>query len=289
MNNQLNLSLIDEALLYKVLSIPTFSEREFRMQEFLLEYSRKKGISSAMDEKGNIYLSKGRLKEGCFYPCVSAHMDTIQERQIPFIEANKSIPLLTEKTDDKHFIYADGFGLGGDDKAGIVIALTIMEKLPACKAVFFVEEEIGCVGSTRVDLTWFKDVGDVMAFDSPEGNCASWSCNGVSLFDRQFYELYLEKNCEKFGLTKFVAHPYTDTMVLRMDTSLACMNFGAGYYDYHTLSEYVIPEEMDNAAAMGIYLAGQLGNREYVVPYTPRYKLNEDPDYDFFIEKFKQS
>ena len=78
-------------------------------------------------------------------------------------------------------------------------------------------------------------------------------------------------------------------MVLRMDTSLACMNFGAGYYDYHTLSEYVIPEEIDNAAAMGIYLVEQLGNREYVVPYTPRYKLNEDPDYDFFIEKFKQS
>ena len=164
MNNQLNLSLIDETLLYTVLSIPTFSEREFRMQAFLLEYSRKKGISSAMDEKGNIYLSKGTLKEGCFYPCVSAHMDTIQERQIPFIEANKSIPLLTEKTDDKHYIYADGFGLGGDDKAGIVIALTIMEKLPVCKAVFFVEEEIGCVGSTRADLTWFKDVGYVMAF-----------------------------------------------------------------------------------------------------------------------------
>lgn len=30
---RLNLSLIDEDLLYKVLSIPTFSEKEYRMQD----------------------------------------------------------------------------------------------------------------------------------------------------------------------------------------------------------------------------------------------------------------
>ena len=178
--------------------------------------------------------------------------------------------------------------MGGDDKAGIVIALTIMENLPVCKAVFFVEEEIGCGGSTRVDLRWFKDVGYVMAFDSPEGNCASWSCGGVCLFDREFFETHLENACGFFGLTNFVAHPYTDAMALRVDTSLACMNFGAGYYDYHTLQEYVVPEEMDNAAAMGLYLIGQLGTREYVIPYTSRYKMKEDPDYDYFLEKFKQ-
>lgn len=288
MRKRLNLSLIDEDLLYEVLSIPTFSEMEFRMQDFLLEYSKQKGYAASMDDKGNIYLCKGMLKKGHFYPCVSAHMDTVQERQIPYIEANKPISLLTEEMDGKHIIYADGFGLGGDDKAGIVIALTIMEHLPVCKAVFFVEEEIGCGGSTKAHLWWFKDVGYVMAFDSPEGNCASWSCCGERLFDREFYETYLEEGCGKFGLTNFVAHPYTDAMVLRVDTSLACMNFGAGYYDYHTLQEYVVPEEMDNAAAMGIYLIGQLGTREYVIPYTSRYKMKEDLDYDYFLEKFKQ-
>ena len=288
MKKRLRLSLIDEKLLYKVLSIPTFSEKEYLMQEFLLKYSREKGIESSIDDKGNIYFCKGRVEEGQFFPCVSAHMDTVQDRQIPYIEANKPIPLITEETDDGHIIYAEGFGLGGDDKAGIVIALTIMEHLPACKAVFFVEEEIGCGGSTKAHLWWFKDVGYVMAFDSPEGNCASWLCGGERLFDREFYETYLEENCGKFGLTKFVAHPYTDAMVLRVDTSLACMNFGAGYYDYHTLQEYVVPEEMDNAAAMGLYLIGQLGTCEYVIPYTSRYKMKEDPDYDYFCKKFKQ-
>ena len=99
MRKRLNLSLINENLLYKVLSIPSFSEKEYRMQDFLLEYSRQKGITASMDGKGNIYLCKGSLTEGHFYPCVSAHMDTLQERQIPYIEANKPIPLLTEKMD----------------------------------------------------------------------------------------------------------------------------------------------------------------------------------------------
>lgn len=181
-----------------------------------------------------------------------------------------------------------GFGLGGDDKAGIVIALTIMENLPVYKAAFFVEEEIGCGGSTKADLRWFKDVGYVMAFDSHEGNCASRSCGGVCLFDREFFETHLKKAFGYFGLTNFVAHPNTDAMALSVDTSLACMNFGAGYYDYHTLREYVVPEEMDNAAAMGLYLIGQLGTREYVIPYTSRYKMKEDPDYDYFLEKFER-
>lgn len=122
MKTKLNMSLIDEDLLYQVLSIPTFSEKEYIMQNFLLEYSRQKGIQASMDNKGNVYFCKVTLPEGNYYPCVTAHMDTVQDQQIPYIDANKPVPLLTEETDGKHVIYADGFGLGGDDKAGIIIA-----------------------------------------------------------------------------------------------------------------------------------------------------------------------
>ena len=45
---------------------------------------------------------------------------------------------------------------------------------------------------------------------------------------------------------------------------------------------------MENAVAMGLYLIGQLGTREYVIPYTSRYKMKEDPDFDYFLEKFKR-
>ena len=273
-------------LMYRVLSVPTYTGKEHRMIEFLMDYARDKGYDGGLDEKGNVYMCKGAPPNGGYYPCVTAHMDTVQYEQIPFIEAGVPIPLVTEEVKGKHRIYAEDFGLGGDDKAGIVIALTLLDKLPICKAVFFVEEESGCYGSRNTELTWFKDVGYVIAFDSPEGNCASWSCSGECLFDRAFYETYLVELGEMFGLTKYVAHPYTDAMVLRIDTALMCMNFGAGYYKYHTLSEYCIAEEMDNAAAMGLYLINRLGYKEYVFPYAKRSLSVVDDNYEYFSKIF---
>lgn len=146
-NYRTGLKIINEGLLYGLLSVPSFSGKEKWMQYYIMEYARRKDIPAGIDDKGTIYLCKGSLSEGEIYPCVTAHMDTVHSRQIPFIEANKKIPLQTEVVNGNHLIFAEDFGLGGDDKAGIVIALTIMEMLPACKAVFFVEEEIGCGGS----------------------------------------------------------------------------------------------------------------------------------------------
>ena len=282
----IGLKTINEDLMYKVLSIPSFTSKEHRMTEFILDYIKDKGYDGGIDEKGNVYICKGSPPNDGYYPCVTAHMDTVHYEQIPFIEAGKSIPLVTEEKNGKHWILSEDFGLGGDDKAGIVIALTIVDKLPVCKPVFFVEEEAGCAGSQKVELSWFKDVGYIIAFDSPEGNCASWSCCDECLFDRIFYETYLRELGEKFGLTNFVAHPYTDVMILRIDTALMCMNFGAGYYKHHTPNEYCIAEEMDNAAAMGQYLINRLGYKEYVFPYIYQKSHVKNENYEYFNRLF---
>ena len=160
------LSLIDKDLMYKVLSIPTCSQHEQRVREFLLKYSNAKGYEALLDDKGNAYLIKGTLGEGSYFPCVTAHMDSVHHKHIPYVKQNLPLPLLIDEVDGRHIIYANDIGIGGDDKAGIVIALTVMEHLPECKAVFFVEEEIGCGGSRNADLQWFRDVGYIIAFDS---------------------------------------------------------------------------------------------------------------------------
>lgn len=263
----MRLQYIDEELLFRVLSVPSFSEREIRMQEFLADYANEKGLDFYMDKTGNVYIKKGEVSEGEFFPCVSAHMDTVHREQIPFIEENTAIPLITEKLENgNHKIFADGFGLGGDDKAGIAVALSVLEQSIACKAVFFTQEEYGCIGSDNADLSWFKDVGYILCFDSPGSNCASFSCGGVPLFDKLFFDTYLEELSEKYGLSNYFHHPYTDAMNLRMNTCLACMNIGAGYYEYHSRGEYVIAEEMDKAVAIGIHLISQIGRTECLIP-----------------------
>ena len=112
---------------------------------------------------------------------------------------------------------------------------------------------------------------------------------GCAFLTNPFYETYLVELGEKFGLTKYVAHPYTDVMTLRMETALTCMNFGAGYYKYHTPDEYCIAEEMDNAAAMGIYLISRLGYREYVYQYASRSLFESDENFKYFSSIFHLS
>ena len=160
-----------------------------------------------------------------------------------------------------------------------------MDALPALKAVFFVEEEMGCLGSIEADLSWFSDVGYIFSFDSP-GTSFSWCCGGITLFDRDFYQNYLQPVEKEFGATKYCNHPYADIMYLRMNTSLACMNIGAGYYEYHTPYEFCVIEDMDNAINIGHCLIKSLGYKEYVIPYCPRWKNIDNLDDRFFLMKF---
>ena len=131
--------------------------------------------------------------------------------------------------------------------------------------MFFVEEELGCQGSIKADLEWFRNIGYIIAFDAPGATC-SWSCGGTRLFDKQFYKDYLLKLEEFFGSISYNSHSYTDIMNLRMNTNLACVNIGCGYYDYHTQYDYCIVEEMDRAVQIGLYLIKLLGHKEYVIP-----------------------
>lgn len=219
-----------------------------------------------MDEMGNVYLQKGTCREGEFFPCFTAHMDTVQLDQLPFIENGERLALKTGTYKELHTIYTEDFGLGGDDKAGILIALTILSRLEKAKAVFFVREEIGCEGSDSLDENWFEDVGYVIAFDSPGLWRASYSCWGIKLFDEKFFCTYLEPLANSCGRIKYFADPYTDVRNIRERKGLACMNMGAGYYDYHSSSEYCIVEHMDQACEIGLSLVESLGLKRYIIP-----------------------
>ena len=65
--------------LKQVLSIPTKSFKEDLMIEFLSNYLSDKGYDYEVDDFGNVYVTKGTLNEGEFYPCVVAHTDTVHK------------------------------------------------------------------------------------------------------------------------------------------------------------------------------------------------------------------
>ena len=261
---------IDVKELYEVMQVPSCSRFEFRMALYIMLWARKNGVDYTTDKKGNIYLTKGKLEEGEFYPCVTSHMDTVQDKAKAYALAGAELPLRTRRckstTSDevRHEIFIDGQGIGADDKLGVYISLQLVKHFDKIKAAFFVEEEIGMLGSKELDKEFFDDVAYVIGWDSPELTRAAWKCSGTQLFTADFYKKHLKPVVSKWGFTDkcFHSEPFTDVIQIREKTGVMCMNFGNGGYNAHMSTEYLVIEHVDHATGMGMDIIQTIGNKE---------------------------
>lgn len=228
----------------EVLSIPSVSGREERVRDFLL--TRYAALNPEVDEKGNVYVTKDDPSDpsGTF-PCVSAHIDTVHHLNEPYVYRNGRLPIREDVRKGKGACFScPGVGIGADDKAGVAIACAVFDSMPKCKAVFFVGEETNMAGSSRLDPKFFGDVEMFVQFDSP-GCDSSRSLQGQDLFDDDFRKEFLDPvTAELFPKIRYVAHPWTDTWQVMQKTRITCVNAPCGYYDYHTVKEYVSYDEM---------------------------------------------
>lgn len=270
--DDVDLAYLNKDFVLETMAVPTDSRNEFRMVVYIIQFARRNGIKYDFDNYGNVYLTKGELAEGEYYPCVTSHLDTVQHRQEPYIRAGVPLDLKCEKTKDgEHKISVDtkgqaSIGIGADDKGGVTICLSMFEHLDKLKACFFLCEEVGCLGSKELDKDWFNDVGYCIGYDSPDLFRAAWSCSGVKLFSYEFYEKWMKPVCDEWGLKDcFYSEPITDVMEIRKQTGVMCMNFGNGGYNAHGDTEYCILEHMDHACGMGIALIDHIGcTRHYL-------------------------
>lgn len=269
---ELKLTHLDKDFVYEVMSIPTNSNAEYRLVTFIILWARRNNIKYEFDDYGNIYLTKGELNEGEFYPCVTSHLDTVQTKQKVYAEVGLNLKLKTEiTTSKKHKLYVDGMGIGADDKSGVLISLSMFNHVDKLKAAFFLQEEIGCKGSEHMNVDWFKNVGYVIGYDSPDLNRAAYSCSGVKLFSKDFFKNYIEEVCKEHGVTDFRSEPFTDVKIIREKTDIICMNFGNGGYLAHSSTEYCVIEDMDSACRMGKALIDKIGNTQHKLKHTSTY------------------
>ena len=63
----MNLSTIDEQLMLDVLSVPTVSQHEHLLVEFLMDFAKKHDVEASLDDKGNVYFTKGIVADGKGY------------------------------------------------------------------------------------------------------------------------------------------------------------------------------------------------------------------------------
>ena len=261
--DSMSLTHLDKDFVYELMSMPTYSDSEYRLVTFIILWAKRNNIEYEFDDYGNVYLTKGTLSDGEYYPCMTAHLDSVQRKHALYAQAGQKLDVKTRVVKNKHEIYVDGMGIGGDDKAGVLIGLSMFSHVDKLKACFFLEEETGCKGSKNLNKAWFDNVGYVLGYDSPDLNRAAWACSGTKLFSAKFFKEHMQEICKKHGLTDFRSEPFTDVKEIRTQTNIICMNFGSGYYNCHTDYEYCIIEDMDTACRMGNELIDHLGLKRY--------------------------
>jgi tripeptide aminopeptidase len=275
--------------LKEILSIPSVSGREEKVRKYIADWATSRNIPHYTDKTGNIYLTKG---ESEYYPCMVAHMDTVHKIESSGIEIVEETYVRSQYDyssvcDGQQVLrgYVKGkthtrnnrTGCGGDDKAGIFLALEVMDKFDTMKCAFFISEEIGCIGSREADPDFFKDVAYTIQHDSPENDTISWYCSGYQLFSSEWAKpgvvIDEETGKSKFegkigdllydhGVRIFARHPFTDVSQLTKKFDFECINLPAAYYQYHTSNECVLIDGIEIAYDLSVAIIERLGNEK---------------------------
>lgn len=129
-------------------------------------------------------------------------------------------------------------GIGGDDRCGVFIILRLISELK-CSVVFCADEEVGGVGATAFTKSkHIKELDDI---------------NYIIEFDRRgskdavFYDCANDEFVEFIESTKYFKESYgsfSDISVIAPELGVAAVNLSSGYYNAHTVSEYVNVDEM---------------------------------------------
>lgn len=223
--------------LINTLSIQTTSYDSARMERFILKRLKNAGITISRDTYGNIYATKTDVSNANMpYPTIVCHIDTVHDINLNSIVRRHGDVLYS--IDSKNY---QRTGIGGDDKVGVWVALQCLHNMPHCKAVFFKDEEVGCVGSSKADFTFFDDSTIVLECDRQKMGDFVTQISGTTLCDDKLLDL-IEPLLTKYGRAT-CSGGLTDVLQIANNTLVQTANINCGYYFPHTDNEVVSIED----------------------------------------------
>jgi hypothetical protein len=269
-------------LLKQLYEIYSPSGGEKKLKRFIKHWV-KENIQDAVirtdNNDGNIYITRGDSES---YPCVVAHLDQVQK--------NHSADFVAVETDDIIFGYSPTNrrreGLGADDKNGIWVALQCLKEFDILKVAFFVGEEIGCVGSGRCDLLWFRDCQYIIEPDRRgSSDLITDICGSICSDD---FKEYIPM--EEFGYSE-TSGMMTDVLELsERGVGLSCINLSCGYYEPHTDNEFTVKEDLINCLGLVKAVINNCGcwtfDHKYKYAYASRYRSYGGYDYYDYYDDY---
>lgn len=262
---------MNKELLKRLYEINSHSKNEKKIRKFIINYINKniKECDVFTDRKGNVYITKG---ESDNYPALCAHMDEVHNetgRRVIEVDGIMFGYSLRHKCQ---------VGIGADDKNGIWIALEALKVLPAMKVVFTVQEEIGCVGASAVDLRFFSDCAYILECDR-RGNSDLITSIGYGRLCSQEFEDDVLEIAGKYGYS-VAKGMMTDVLEFTMrDVGISCVNISCGYYDPHMETEYTVLADLNDCLDMVLEICAHLTRRYEFDSYVDRYEALDRVDF----------
>lgn len=249
MKKELDFGLLKS--LYKVFS-PSMEEK--KMRRFIKRHIKKNipGVTVVQDNSGNLLITKGESES---YPCICAHMDQVQRlhpKDFECIENDDVIFGYSSKTRSQ-------CGLGADDKNGLFIALECLASYDVLKCAFFVGEEIGCRGSSAVDMNFFNDCRYCIQVDR-RGNSDMVTSIYTDMCSADFIA---DTHYETYGYNLSTGAMTDVAELFDRGVGVSCINLSCGYYEPHTDHEFTSKSDVQKCydfvchiieACVGIYI-----------------------------------
>lgn len=184
-----------------------------------------------------------------------AHMDTVCKQPPTDV-------LYQQKND---MIYNPDGILGGDDRCGIYAIMKLLENYRP-HVLFTEDEEIGCIGASKaVEKLDIPDIKYIIEFDrNGKDDCVFYNCG-----NKKFIH-YIEK----FGFRTNYG-TCSDISVLGSAWDIASVNLSCGYYNEHTMKEYIVFEQLLNT----ISRAENMLKKIMKAPYFDYQEIKYEPYY----------
>lgn len=226
---------IDETLLLNLFRISSPSSKEDKVQDFIKSFLNENKIIFKTDKLGNIYQLS--IEDA---PLLSSHMDTVEDT-LRDSHLMKYIRIYDDKVYGK---YLKGYGvIGGDDKCGVFIILSLLRKYKnKYNFIFSVNEEHGMTGINFVTKNEkFDRISYGLVLD--RRGAGDIICVNNSYGTKTFQD-----ELEKIG-TNFGYKPATGAAsdAGAISEKVSCANLSVGYYNPHSKKEFVILSDLQNA------------------------------------------
>lgn len=265
--------------LIDLLNIHGTSGNEAPVRDYLKPILTDLMDSVKVDDYGNLLADKKCGDGNGATVLLSAHMDTVKG-----VLADRKLI----ETEDG-IIMSDKGALGADDRAGIAIILAVLRNLDKLnfnghiKVAFSREEEIGCVGASKIDPNWYANDTDLAIVVDRRGNRdIVVGCGMAFCSDSVGY--FMEDVSKMADMDwKCVEGSVSDAMVFA-EHGVNSINLSAGYMNEHTEMEIVSLKDMGDTVKLilqTIAIINQFYKTFEIVPHENKWVKAWYPKYKY--------